>query len=247
VSQSTPVVLVHGGGFAGSCWDLLTPLLQGPVLAVDLPGRGRHPAPLDQVTLRYAAASVAADVDVAGFDDIVLVGHSLAGCSMPAMIGLLGTRVRHAVFVACTVPEDGTSCWDTLPDGIKTLADGGSSVSEQSELGVLAPEMARALFGNDLNEDQIGWMLERMVPEAPALTTGKVDLAPLRGTMPRTWVRTMQDVVVPPDRQARFAKNVGNCGVIDLHAAHMCMISQPAALARIVNEIADGSGAARSG
>src|SRR5262249_55773462 len=110
----TPLVLVHGGSFSASCWELVVEQLDGPVLAVDLPGRGRHPAPLDTVTIETAAASVAADVDAAGFDDIVLVGHSLAGCSMPATIGLLGDRVRHAVFIACTVPEDGTSALHTL-------------------------------------------------------------------------------------------------------------------------------------
>ena len=36
-----PNVLVHGGGFAGSCWDLLVPELDAPTVAVDLPGRGR--------------------------------------------------------------------------------------------------------------------------------------------------------------------------------------------------------------
>jgi len=79
-----PVVLVHGGSFGKSCWDLLVDHLRGPVLAVDLPGRGAHPAPLRSVTIASAAASVVADVDAAGFDDVVLVGHSLAGCSMPA-------------------------------------------------------------------------------------------------------------------------------------------------------------------
>jgi pimeloyl-ACP methyl ester carboxylesterase len=247
MGEVTPIVLVHGGGFAGSCWDLLTPFLHGPVLAVDLPGRGKNPAALDQVTLKSAAASVAADIDAAGIDDLILVGHSLAGCSMPATIALLGERVRYAVFVACTVPEDGTSCFDTLPDDIKALADGASGAAEASELGVLAPDMARALFGNDLNEDQLSWMLERMVPEAPRLTTEPVDLAPLRSAVPRTWVRTMRDVVVPPDRQARFAKNVGDCDVIDVDAAHMCMISKPQALAGIINRLARRSEGPHSG
>ena len=31
-----PNVLVHGGGFAGSCWDLLVPELDAPSVAVDL-------------------------------------------------------------------------------------------------------------------------------------------------------------------------------------------------------------------
>lgn len=234
-SRQTPIVLVHGGGFAASCWDLLRDHLDGPVLAVDLPGRGRHPAPLASVTLESAAASVAADVDAAGFDEIVLVGHSLAGCSMPATIGLLGERVRHAVFVACTVPEDGTSCMDTLPDDIRALAH---RPSETAELGVLPAELARAMFAGDLDEEQIAWMLARMVPEAPGLTFETVDLSPLRSVMPRTWVHTLQDAVVPPERQTRFTGNVGDSAVIELDAAHMCMISQPEALAGIINRLA---------
>jgi pimeloyl-ACP methyl ester carboxylesterase len=232
MSAQTPVVLVHGGGFGGSCWDLLLEHIDGPVLAVDLPGRGAHPAPLSSVTLESAAASVAADVDAAGFDHIVLVGHSLAGCSMPATIGLLGERVRHAVFVACTVPEDGTSSMDTLPDDLRALA------KQASELGVLPEGLARVMFANDLDEDQIAWMLGRMMPEAPLLNSQPVDLAPLRAAVPRTWVRTLQDAIVPADRQLRFAGNVGDCEVIDMDAAHMCMISQPEALAQIINRIA---------
>lgn len=56
--------------------------------------------------------------------------------------------------------------------------------------------------------------------------------------MPRTWVRPLRDASVTPDRQLRFAKNVGDCNVIDLDAAHMCMISKPAELAAIVSNIA---------
>ena len=211
-SGVTPVVLVHGGSCGASCWDLLLDHLRGPVLAVDLPGRGAHPAPLRSVTIGSAAASVVADVDAAGFDDVVLVGHSLAGCSMPATIGLLGGRVRHAVFVACSVPEDGKSCVDTLPAELQAFARANL---ETGEPGVLSTEMAKAMFGSDLDDAQLAWLVDRMVPEAPGLLTESVDLSPLRTPMPRTWVRTLHDASVDPDRQLRFAENVGDCDVID--------------------------------
>ena len=97
------------------------PHLDGPVLAVDLPGRGVASRAPRLGDLRGPRRVRPADVDAAGFDDLVLVGHSLAGCSMPAMIGLLGERVRHAVFVACTVPEDGRSAFDTLDPEIQAM------------------------------------------------------------------------------------------------------------------------------
>lgn len=230
-------MLVHGGGFDARCWDLLIPHLLAPALAVDLPGRGKHPAPLESVTLESAGASIAADVDAVGFDEVVLVGHSLAGCSMPAAIRILGHRVRHAVFVACTVPEQGSSAIDTVPADVKQLA---ARARESGGPGVLDPAIARVVFGNDMDDRQFAWCVERMVSEAPGLTTGPIDLTPLasRPGIPRTWVRPLKDAIVDPAKQLRFADNVGHCGVIDLDAGHMCMITQPQRLAAILDGIA---------
>jgi pimeloyl-ACP methyl ester carboxylesterase len=167
-SLVTPVVLVHGGGLDSRCWDPLLPHLDARALAVDLPGRGAHPAPLDTVTFADCAQSVRSDVDAAGFDDIALVGHSLAGCSMPAMIELLGDRVRHAVFVACTVPDDGTSSFDTLdPDFQQRILEAG----KPSVPRAMDEAIARIVLGTDLTEEQFAWCSERLVPEAPRLNS----------------------------------------------------------------------------
>jgi len=236
----TPVVLVHGGGFDARCWDLVLPHLRAPAIAVDLPGRGDRPADLATVRLAGCAAAIVEDVDKAGFDEVVLAGHSLAGCSLPGAIGLLGERVRHAVFVACTVPEDGTSCFDTLDPAIQAMGRAAVERGDQSDPGVMDSAMAKALFGNDLDDEQFAWCVERMVPEAPQLIVDPVDLAQLHSAsaMPRTWIRTLQDVILPPDKQLRFAANVGNCEIVDLDAAHMCMISRPAATAALLDRLA---------
>jgi len=231
----TPLVLIHGGSFAASCWELLTPLLEEPALAVDLPGRGAN-GPPGFLTIRGAAASVTADVDAAGFDEVILVGHSMAGCSLPATIAQLGERVRHVVFVACTVPENGHCCIDTLPEGIQVLI----SENRDAPPSTMDETMARAVFGNDLDDEQFAWCMARMVPEGLTLLFEPVDLAPLRSPVPRTWIRPLRDAIVRPDAQRRFAANVGHCDMIDIDAGHMCMISKPVELADILNRIAGG-------
>lgn len=228
--STTPIVLVHGGGLDGRCWDPLLPHLDGPAIAVDLPGRGAHPALLETIRLADCAASVVADVDAAGFDEIVLVGHSLAGCSMPGVIGLLGDRVRHAVFVACTVPSDGGSAFDTLDPAVQELIRSAGDMEPKP----MDATIAKLVFGDDLTEEQFAWCVERMVAEAPLLTTDPVDLAPLRTEMPRTWICTLQDLIVPAEKQQRFAENVGDCAVVDIDAGHMCMVSQPEELASLL-------------
>lgn len=219
------------------CWDRLVPLLAPPVIAVDLPGRGLHPADLHSVTFETCAESVRDDVDAAGFDEIVLAGHSLAGCSMPAMIELLSRRVRHAVFIGCTVPEHGASAFDTLDPEIQELA---RAAAPDDEPRVMDDALAKVVLGDDLDDEQMAFCLERLVPEAPRLSNDPVDLVPLHGKVPATWIRTMRDIIVAPEKQIRFAKNVGpDCTLVDLHAGHMCMVSQPAATADILNSIAD--------
>ncbi len=233
-----PIVLVHGGGLDSRCWEPLQAQLSGPSLAVDLPGRGAHPAPLGSVTFAACAESVRSDIDAAGYDDVVLVGHSLAGCSMPAMVGVLGERVRHAVFVACTVPPDGQSAFDTLDPEIQAYAEANSGAPADAEPQPMSPEIAELVLGNDLSDEQFAWCVERLVAEAPGLTTEPVDLAPLRTTMPRTWVRTLDDIIVSAEKQATFAENVGDCPIVDLDSGHMCMVNHADELAHILDDIA---------
>jgi pimeloyl-ACP methyl ester carboxylesterase len=187
------------------------------------------------VGLDECARSVVEDIDAAGFDEVILVGHSLAGCSMPRMVELLGARVRRAVFLACTVPADGMSAFDTLDPEIQAMIRDAPEVIEPRPMD---PTMAAIVLGNDLNAEAIAWCVERLVPEAPRLTEEPVNLAALRDGVACTWIRTLQDLIVAPDKQLRFARNVGECPVIDLDAGHMAMVAKPKVLAALLNTLA---------
>jgi len=66
------------------------------------------------------------------------------------MVALLGKRVRGVVFVACTVPEDGHSAFDTLdPDIQSMIRDAG----EPLEARPMDADLAKVVLGNDLDEE----------------------------------------------------------------------------------------------
>jgi pimeloyl-ACP methyl ester carboxylesterase len=227
-------VLVHGGSFAGSCWEPVLPHLPPDTVALDLPGRGTRPRPLAGITIADFVDAVVEDIESRDLHDVVLVGHSMAGITMPGVAARIPERLAHLVFVACTVPADGTRIVDTLDPEIRAIAEQNAP---RPEGGKLDDATATALFCNDMDDDQVRWTLARMVNEANQLTLEPVSLAGLKHPIPRTWVRTLHDIVVPPDRQAEFARTV-DAEVVDLDSAHMAMISHPAELAALLRQIA---------
>lgn len=114
------LVLVHGGAHAADCWDLTVDEIhkQAPeldVLAVDLPGRRGKPGDLTTLTIADGVDSVISDIEEAGLGDIVIVGHSMGGLTVPGVVTKLGSsKVHEVVFAAAFVPPEGTAIVDTL-------------------------------------------------------------------------------------------------------------------------------------
>lgn len=230
----TATVLVHGGGFDARCWDELVPLLDGTVLAVDLPGRGSRPAALVDLTLDDFADAVVREIVDRDLTDVVLVGHSLAGCTLPLVADRVPERLARLVFVSSTVPRDGQSVIDTLDPAIQELARSAAGTEPEA---TMPPELAEALFCNDMTDAQIRSTLDRLVPEAPGVVTEPVRLAGLAHGTPRTYVKLRRDAILVPDKQDVMIANIGgpdDVEVVELDAAHMAMISTPRDLADVL-------------
>jgi hypothetical protein len=63
------------------------------------------------------------------------------------------------------------------------------------------------------------------------------DLKGLRHPVPRTYVRLTEDAIVSLETQDRMISNLGGAEVVDLDSGHMAMISRPADLARVLNQL----------
>src|ERR1700676_2870466 len=103
------LVLVHGGEHAADCWDLTVEELRRQaaelrVLAVDLPGHGNKPGDLATATIADWVDSVIADIEEGGLDDVVIVGRSMAGVTVPGVVAKLGSsRGREMILGAAVV------------------------------------------------------------------------------------------------------------------------------------------------
>lgn len=226
-------ILIHGSNHSSRCWEPMVDLLEAPALAIDLPGRGRHPAPLDQVHLRDFIESAVKDIEEAGASDAVLVGHSMAGLSLPGIVDRVHDRLRHVVFVSCVVPADGASMVSELPPLHAEIARAATPTPAGMWPGkrVLVQTMC-----DGMNEDQTTFTLDVSVPEAFSPMHDPVDLSGLRHAVPRTWVKLLRDRAPSPEQADTYADRTGCTSVVELDTGHFAMITHPAQLAKVLNQ-----------
>jgi pimeloyl-ACP methyl ester carboxylesterase len=231
------LVLVHGGTVTSTMWDGVSAHLAAPSLAVDLPGRRYKPADLATVTRADWIRSVCRDVESAGLDDIVLVGHSSAGFVIPGVATSLGGRVRGLVFVSANVPAQGRTPAEYMREDLRALA-------ADSLAFVLAKTKGRTLGGLRPGEPPIETGLEivenkpRFGLEAPGPLFEPFDWDGFPAHLPRTYVRCQRDRVITPDMAATMVANMGGATVVDIDAGHNVADSDPAALAAILDTCA---------
>jgi pimeloyl-ACP methyl ester carboxylesterase len=221
----TPVVLVHGGMHGSWCWDPVLPHLTSPHVAVDLPGRGRRPADLATVELADAVRAVIEDADRAGFDQFVLVGHSLGGVTITETAVQHKDRVKGLVYVGALVPALGTSAADLM-------------TGKRSEaMPVLAEETARALFGTGMDDELWAEHYAGLVPDAPGLMNARVSGYP--SGLPITYVSMTLDQPVPPELAKQMAANLGPETHFEVvpEAGHTIMATHPQRIAAIINRL----------
>jgi pimeloyl-ACP methyl ester carboxylesterase len=233
MAEPAALVLIHGGQHDSRCWQptidaIIREAPGARILAVNLPGRQGVPGDLDTLGIADCVEAAVGQIEQAGLTDIVLVGHSMAGLTVPGVATRLGAdRVRRIICVACSVPPQGKRILDTLLPPIR-LAVGRA----KNELPLW---MAKRMFTNGMTQEQRAFSLSVLIPDASRLALETVDRSSLPDRIPRSWVLTRRDRSLPPRQQRRFIENLGGVEeVIELDTCHNAMISMPNELAAIL-------------
>jgi pimeloyl-ACP methyl ester carboxylesterase len=234
------LVLVHGGEHAGDCWDLVLAELRSRApelraLAVDLPGHGRKPGDLATVAIGEWVDSVVGDIEEAGLGDIVIVGHSMAGVTVPGVVAKLGSsRVREMILATAFVPPQGSAIADTLGGPLAIFARRAARIGRPMKIPAPA---ARWAFCNGMTPARRRLTMSKLQAESARIPGEHVDRSALPHDVPRTWILTTRDRALSVKSQhASIAALGGVDEVIPIDACHEVMFSHPERLAEILVE-----------
>ncbi len=223
--------LVHGGLHGPWCWDMLVPELQRLGHAVVTPE-----LPIDQHVGVDAYARVVIDALAGHGDDVVLVGHSLAGCVLPVVASQ--RPLSRVVFLCAIIPEPGRVLGEVASEQLdydeSTLAPALASTDDDGRLVPPSVESITESMYGDCPPEVCRWAFERMRPQSTVpLTEESPDVE---------WSRVPADVVVcTEDRMAPAdwlrAKANDHLGVtaLELPGSHSPFASRPAALADLLS------------
>jgi pimeloyl-ACP methyl ester carboxylesterase len=225
----TTFALVHGAWHDAWCWSRLTPELEAlghTAIAMDLPCDDVE-ATFDD----YADVVVSAIEDCG--DDVVVVGHSLAGHTIPLVAAK--RPVRHLVFLCSLVPEPGCSLFDQLRSDTDMLVAGYEKGLDGDRW--VDRDLARDHMYADCSAEDVRMAWDHLRPQvlAPFIPPFALDSIP---DVARTYIVCAQDRLVNPSwSRAVVPKRLG-VEAMELPGSHSPFLSRPKDLARLLHAVA---------
>jgi pimeloyl-ACP methyl ester carboxylesterase len=221
------VVLVHGGWVDGSGWEGVYKALKKSGYAVTIVQEATASLADDVAATKRAIASQNGPV--------ILVGHSYGGTVIteagndPKVVGL--------VYVAAFAPDRGESVSTLIKDPVP-----GAPVPPilPPVDGYLLLDKGKfpASFAGDVSPDKAAFMADSQVPWGVNALGGTIS-EPAWRTKPSWYLLTTDDKMIPPAAQRLMAKRAG-ATVVEVKASHAIFVSQPQAVASLIEKAAKG-------
>ena len=227
-ARPTAFVLVHGAWHGGWCCTKLAPLLRAgghQVYTPTLTGLGERSHLLTpEVGLDTHVRDVAAVLEYEDLRDVVLVGHSYGGMVITAVAAAdAARRLAHLVYLDAFLPEPGKALRDYAP------------VPPAKSDGWRVPPPATARQFGVTDERDAAWTTARLGDQPLRTFTQPVPAADgARPSVRRTFIQCTRARWFA--EAAERAKHQGFQSRALLSAGHDAMLSQPAALARLLLE-----------
>ncbi len=227
------IVLVHGGFVDGSGWEGVYRILKQ---------RGHACSIVQNPTISLAGDVAATKRIIAAQDGpTVLVGHSYGG----AVITEAGNdpKVTKLVYIAAFAPDKGESVSSLIKDP-PPGAPVPPILPPQDGYLFLDKSKFHEAFAGDVDAEKAAFMADSQVPWGVEALGGTIS-EPAWRTKPSWYLLTSEDKMIPPAAQ-RFMSNRAGSTVVEVAGSHAIYVSQPKAVADLIDQAASGAKAAMS-
>lgn len=228
-------VLVHGAWHGSWCWKRVRLALQSvghEVFTPTLTGVGERAHLLSpRVDLKTHVEDVVNLIRYEELSDVILCGHSYAGCVVAGVIAQLPDRLRGVVYLDAFVPADGQSLHDTLPaDQREMQLELAKSVGE----GWRVPPIPAEVFNVNLSDR--AWVDAQCTPQPLATFQQGI----VRRDLPaaRSTYIFAADWAGSPFGQFRDHAAANGWHKVDMQCGHDVMLDRPEDLTRVLLEVA---------
>jgi len=239
-------VLVHGAWHGGWCWRRVAQVLQldhHKAFAVTLTGLGERAHLLSPaINLDTHINDVINLIEAEELHEVTLAVHSYAGMIGTAVADRMGERLKHLVYVDAVVPQPGESWSSTHDAATQQKRMAGAQATANFSFAPPDPEV----FG--LQGADHDWVQRRQTPHPGNTYQAPLDFDVQRvAAVPRTFVSCTAPAlatITPSRLRARDPNFWGgawlpNSRMVELATGHDPMVTEPAALARILLECAE--------
>ena len=239
-------VLVHCAWHGGWCWRRVAQVLQldhHKAFAVTLTGLGERAHLLAPgINLDTHINDVINLIEAEELHEVTLAVHSYAGMIGTAVADRLGGRLKHLVYVDAVLPQPGES-WSSTHDAATQQKRMGAA---QATANFSFPPPDPEVFG--LHGADHDWVQRRQTPHPGNTYQAPLDFDVKRvAAVPRTFVSCTEPALatITPSRLRVKDPNfwggawLPNSRVVELATGHDPMVTEPAALARILLECAE--------
>jgi Alpha/beta hydrolase family len=224
-------VLVHGAYHGAWCWDPLRTELEAAghsTSAVDLPNEDPNAG-----AERYADEVIAEVPKTPG--EIVLVGHSLAGLTIPIVAAR--TKTRMAIYLCALLPIPGVSFDAQQADFDTGFRPSETAVSNPDGSASWPERGAVEAFYQDCDPTVALASARKLRPQQWRVTQ---EVTPLRAwpAVPAAYILCADDRVVSRAYSSHAARELLGVEAIEMPGGHSPFLSRPKELANQLSHLA---------
>lgn len=234
-------VLVHGSCHGAFCWEEVIAHLEErgkTAYALDLPGHGARIPERPNVRYDDYPNAVVEFIQDRNLQNVVLVGHSMAGIVISKVAERIPERLAHLAFLSAFVLQDGESLVDNCSEEQQVLF--AQLAAESPDNTVMFPEnVFLEFFANGMDVGKAKEVYKKLTPTPYHPYIQKVDLKKFYSMdLPMSYIFCKQDKALPdgwwhPKMSSRIKHTYA-----EIDTCHEVMFSEPEVCAQEIIRMA---------